>query len=243
MKQRLVLSLLAVMLAAGSSLPSVFAKEGEIYTSFTIQDTYLGSEVELILPESMPLTYNSSTNTLENYSKVSVRGHLDESQVVSIEVDKEIQYKNTEKPDVIVAGQVNFGVASEEDNTKLVDTWTKEEVDTQVEKNLSISVNRDDVEESGDYTSSIRYKAEIIGGDNGVLTTPAEPVEPSEPTEPSEPVEPSEPSEPSEPAEPAEPTEPAEPSEPSEPTEPSDQVESSNPVEPVIPDEPTNQTE
>lgn len=71
-------------------------------------------------------------------------------------------------------GSVLFGVQSEDDATKLIETWTKNEIDNEVEKDISISVDRDSVTESGDYVSSIHYTAEIVS-----LDTESEPANPS----------------------------------------------------------------
>lgn len=174
MKRNLAVSLLAIMLATASTMPALNAESGEISTSFTIEDNYLGSEVEVILPDSMPLSYNPDTNSLENISKVGVKGTLADSQAVNIVVDKEIKYRNTSNPNIEVLGSVLFGVQSEDDATKLIETWTKNEIDNEVEKDISISVDRDSVTESGDYVSSIHYTAEIVS-----LDTESEPANPS----------------------------------------------------------------
>lgn len=174
MKRNLAVSLLAIMLATASTMPALNAESGEISTSFTIEDNYLGSEVEVILPDSMPLSYNPDTNSLENTSKVGVKGTLADSQAVNIVVDKEIKYRNTSNPNIEVLGSVLFGVQSEDDATKLIETWTKDEIDNEVEKDISISVDRDSVTESGDYISSIHYTAEIVS-----LDTESEPANPS----------------------------------------------------------------
>lgn len=174
MKRNLAVSLLAIMLATASTIPALNAESGEISTSFTIEDNYLGSEVEVILPDSMPLSYNPDTNSLENISKVGVKGTLADSQAVNIVVDKEIKYRNTSNPNIEVLGSVLFGVQSEDDATKLIETWTKDEIDNEVEKDISISVDRDSVTESGDYVSSIHYTAEIVS-----LDTESEPANPS----------------------------------------------------------------
>lgn len=174
MKRNLAVSLLAIMLATASTMPALNAESGEISTSFTIEDNYLGSEVEVILPDSMPLSYNPDTNSLENISKVGVKGTLADSQAVNIVVDKEIKYRNTSNPNIEVLGSVLFGVQSEDDATKLIETWTKDEIDNEVEKDISISVDRDSVTESGDYISSIHYTAEIVS-----LDTESEPANPS----------------------------------------------------------------
>lgn len=174
MKRNLAVSLLAIMLATASTMPALNAESGEISTSFTIEDNYLGSEVEVILPDSMPLSYNPDTNSLENISKVGVKGTLADSQAVNIVVDKEIKYRNTSNPNIEVLGSVLFGVQSEDDATKLIETWTKDEIDNEVEKDISISVDRDSVTESGDYVSSIHYTAEIVS-----LDTESEPANPS----------------------------------------------------------------
>lgn len=174
MKRNLAVSLLAIMLATASTMPALNAESGEISTSFTIEDNYLGSEVEVILPDSMPLSYNPDTNSLENISKVGVKGTLADSQAVNIVVDKEIKYRNISNPNIEVLGSVLFGVQSEDDATKLIETWTKNEIDNEVEKDISISVDRDSVTESGDYISSIHYTAEIVS-----LDTESEPANPS----------------------------------------------------------------
>lgn len=174
MKRNLAVSLLAIMLATASTMPALNAESGEISTSFKIEDNYLGSEVEVILPDSMPLSYNPDTNSLENISKVGVKGILADSQAVNIVVDKEIKYRNTSNPNIEVLGSVLFGVQSEDDATKLIETWTKDEIDNEVEKDISISVDRDSVTESGDYISSIHYTAEIVS-----LDTESEPSNPS----------------------------------------------------------------
>lgn len=122
----------------------------------------------------MPLSYNPDTNSLENISKVGVKGTLADSQAVNIVVDKEIKYRNTSNPNIEVLGSVLFGVQSEDDATKLIETWTKDEIDNEVEKDISISVDRDSVTESGDYISSIHYTAEIVS-----LDTESEPANPS----------------------------------------------------------------
>ena len=174
MKRNLAVSLLAIMLATASTMPALNAESGEISTSFTIEDNYLGSEVEVILPDSMPLSYNPDTNSLENISKVGVKGTLADSQAVNIVVDKEIKYRNISNPNIEVLGSVLFGVQSEDDATKLIETWTKNEIDNEVEKDISISVDRDSVTESGDYISSIHYTAEIVS-----LDAESEPANPS----------------------------------------------------------------
>lgn len=43
MKRNLAVSLLAIMLATASTMPALNAESGEISTSFTIEDNYLGS--------------------------------------------------------------------------------------------------------------------------------------------------------------------------------------------------------
>lgn len=131
---------------------------GSAISSFDVDAGVIGEGIVVSIPSQLDLVYDAESKQYICEETVSAKGIIDEGESLSVTVDTEIIYTHTSKEDVSVIGTVDFG-------TDGTETWTADEMAESMDRldsrDIVITVNAEDLEYVGSYTTEMFFDINI----------------------------------------------------------------------------------
>lgn len=178
-KRLLSIMLAGLMLLSG--VPStIFAdtvdvsagtNSGNTDTSFVASAEMLGGGLTVIIPDEVPLTYDSVNSQYSNDSSVIAKGYVEVGKHLEVSVPTNITYALEILNLITADGTITFGSSV---NSNQVTEWSRDELKTKddsdtlvgVTKPLSVVVPKANIMDIGTYSSVIDFYINLVD-DNG----------------------------------------------------------------------------
>ena len=161
---KVLTGLLTATMLLGNTM-TAFAKDIEVSadkakdfatTTFSADADAIGGGLVVTIPASLDLTADAGSGNFVANDVVSAKGNIDPCKAVTVSADKNITYSNSDKDSITVNGIVTFG-------TDGVEKWTAEQtkasLETLDERNVSVTVPKENVEYIDTYKTEVYFNA------------------------------------------------------------------------------------
>lgn len=171
-RKSLIATLVASVLLLTSGV-SVFAASdvnvsggsatGSTPSSFSVDTSVLGGDLVVTIPAELTLTYDSASGTFKTTDVVTANGRILASKKFEVKVPSTVTYKNQDDNAITVDGAIGFGTTS---GSYQIEEWSASELltsmTTPVNKNISATVNKDDIDYIGTYKATVTYDFSVV---------------------------------------------------------------------------------
>ena len=153
---------------------------GSSPSSFTVTaDMLTGGDLVVTIPDSLDLVYDDASSQFTKTSKVNVKGNINPAKKVVISTPTNITYRHEDDTTVTADGTVTFGSTSvNNQKAEWSATELKDGGEAGVDKDISSSVAKSEVEYIGTYKATINFNVSledkeptVASTTNGVLFT------------------------------------------------------------------------
>lgn len=153
---------------------------GSSPSSFTVTaDMLTGGDLVVTIPDSLDLAYDDASSQFTKTSKVNVKGNINPAKKVVISTPTNITYRHEDDTTITADGTVTFGSTSvNNQKAEWSATELKDGGEAGVDKNISSSVAKSEVEYIGTYKATINFNVSledkeptVASTTNGVLFT------------------------------------------------------------------------
>lgn len=153
---------------------------GSSPSSFTVTaDMLTGGDLVVTIPDSLDLVYDDASSQFTKTSKVNVKGNINPAKKVVISTPTNITYRHEDDTTVTADGTVTFGSTSvNNQKAEWSATELKDGGEAGVDKDISSSVAKSEVEYIGTYKATVNFNVSledkeptVASTTNGVLFT------------------------------------------------------------------------
>jgi len=155
-------------------IPVETTADGTTKTDFVADSTILGGDLIVSIPAEMILTYDAENSVMTKTDYVSATGRCASTSKLEIKTLTSITYANDADNSISVPGTIAFGTTS---GDYQVTDWSAPELLTGVKtpanvvkKNITASVQKDDIDYVGIYGTSILYNISVLDEAEGETT-------------------------------------------------------------------------
>lgn len=131
---------------------------GSTPTSFVVTEDMLHNDVVVSIPSELILRYDADRNVLTKEDYVSASGSLRRNKHLEVSVPSTIMYEHVSASSVTVNGVLSFGRPS---GGIQEEQWNSNEVLNSDKREISSTVDADDLEYAGSYKATIRYQISV----------------------------------------------------------------------------------
>lgn len=146
---------------------------GSSPSSFTVTaDMLTGGDLVVTIPDSLDLVYDDASSQFTKTSKVNVKGNINPAKKVVISTPTNITYRHEDDTTVTADGTVTFGSTSvNNQKAEWSATELKDGGEAGVDKDISSSVAKSEVEYIGTYKATVEFTVGLEDKEQIVATS------------------------------------------------------------------------